>query len=97
MSMTSPKSDFVTAPQHQFSETRWKLHYKSMDCVVLSNFQNPVPGQPTINSKKNMFIFEELREKIGLGWAGLSQYKIITYLTFSAFISSTCISGNKKV
>ena len=24
-----------------------KLHLKSIDCVVLLNFQNPVPGQPT--------------------------------------------------
>ena len=24
--MTAPKSDFVTAPQHHFSETRWSQH-----------------------------------------------------------------------
>ena len=40
MSMTASKSDFGTAPQHQFSKSRWSQHSENalkvwMDCVVL--------------------------------------------------------------
>ncbi len=39
MSMTAPKSDFVTAPQHHYSESRWSQHSETALKV-----QNPKSG-----------------------------------------------------
>ncbi len=47
--MTAPKSDFVTAPQHHFSETRWSQHSETalkvhgLYCAIKLKKSSPWP------------------------------------------------------